>query len=60
MNSVPEPGHSFAPKSQFSAATKCTYRQDLTEIKSTIISSTFETIDWANKRENENFVSVAL
>jgi len=32
----------------------------LTEIKFTITLSTFETIDWDNKRENENFVSVAL
>jgi len=32
----------------------------LTEIKLTIILSTFETINWANKREYENFVSVAL
>jgi len=32
----------------------------LTEIKFTIILSTFETTNWANKREYENFVSVAL
>jgi len=32
----------------------------LTEIKFTITLSTFETIDWDNKREYEKFVSVAL
>jgi len=32
----------------------------LTEIKFTIILSTFETINWAKKREYKNFVSVEI
>ena len=50
----------FHLKKSISAAKNSTFRYDLTKIKFTMILSTFETIDWANKREYKNFVSVAL
>ena len=36
------------------------FRKGLTKIKVAMILSTFHTVDWANKRRDENFVSVAL
>jgi len=59
LNSVPEPGHSFAPKRRFRQPKKA-LSFGFEKIKYTTILSTFETTKWANKREYENFVSVAL
>ena len=50
----------FSSKKLISAAKNSTFRLDLTKIKFTMILSRLQTIDWANKRGYENFVSVAL